>query len=334
MAQKYIERNKVQDPNAIELIYYASFDSKLAYDCVYHGLSTIRPENMTEKILKRLTELSMADISTGRIHWGTKESYENIIKHLQPYLDSSDSDISVRAQLLEKVFKGELDYDNWRREQYRKKIERKFTPVIDQIRGILVSGSSKQRRDVLKIIRRSNLSEIFDKSFAEPIKVCLKDEDPEVRKMTMKYIGLFGKRGQYSDEILALMDKLSNDSYFEVRRQAATFIGRNWIWNVHPQNTKAIEILIRLAVDKDHETRHNASYWGLSRVRDPNAVKYLINVAISEQDKDSDIYKIICWIHQKNTSAKKVIQQYIDTETKNKESAIKLYKDTFGEDPK
>ncbi|MHC4536772.1 MAG: HEAT repeat domain-containing protein [Planctomycetota bacterium] len=334
VAQKYIGRTKVQDPNAIDLIYHASFDSKLAYDCVYHGLSTIRPENRTEKILKRLTELAMADISTGRIHWGTKGSHENILKHLQPYLDSSDSDISVRAQLLEKVFKGELDYDKWRREQYRQQIDRKFTHLVKPIREVLISGSSKQRRDALQSIRRSSLSEIFDESFAEPIKLCLQDEDPEVRKMAMKYIGLFGKRGQYSDEILALMDKLSNDSYFEVRRQAATFIGRNWIWNVHPQNTKAIEILIRLAIDKDHETRHNASYWGLSRVRDPNAVKYLINVAISEQDKDSDIYKIICWIHQKNTSAKKVIQQYIDTETDRKESAIKLYKDAFGEDPK
>jgi len=333
-AQKYIGQNKVQDPNAIELIYHASFDSKLAYDCVYYGLSTLKPESRTGKILKRLTELAMADIGTARIHGGTKGSYVDIIQHLRPYLDSSDSDISVRAQLLEKVFKGDLDYDKWSREQYRKQADRKFTPLMEQVREILVGGSSKQRRDVLNIIGRSNLSEIFDESFAEPVKVCLQDEDPEVRKMAMKYIGLFGKRGQYSDEILALMDKLSNDSYFEVRRQAAAFIGRNWIWNVHPQKTKAIEILIRLAIDKDHEVRHNASYWGLSRVRDPNAVKYLINVAISEQDKDSDIYKIICWIHQKNSSSKKIIQQYIDTETDRKESAIKLYKDIFGEDPK
>ncbi|MHC4242016.1 MAG: HEAT repeat domain-containing protein [Planctomycetota bacterium] len=334
VAQKYIGQNEAQDPNAIELLYHASFDSNLAYYCVYHGLTAIRTENRTEDILKRLTELAMADIGTSRIHRGTKGNHENILKHLQPYLDSSDSDISVRAQLLEKVFKGELDYDKWSREKYRRRIDRKYSPLVKPIREVLLSGSSKQRRDALNSIKRSNLSEIFDQSFAEPIKVCLQDGDPEVRNMAMKYIGLFGKRGQYSDEILALMDKLSNDSYFEVRRQAATFIGRNWIWNVHPQNTKAIEILIRLAVDKDHETRHNASYWGLSRVRDPNAVKYLINVAISKQDKDSDIYKIICWIHQKNTSAKKIIQQYIDTETDRKESAIKLYKDAFGEDPK
>ncbi|MHC4726749.1 MAG: HEAT repeat domain-containing protein [Planctomycetota bacterium] len=333
VAQKYIESNKVQNPNAIELIYHASFDSKLAYDCVYRGLSTIRPENRTEKILKRLTELAMADIGTGRIHWGTKGSHENILKHLQPYLDSLDFDTSVRAQLLEKVFKGELDYDKWSREQYRKLADQKFAPIVEPIREILISGSSKRRRDALRSIRRSNLSEIFDESFAEPIKVCLQDEDPEVRKMAMKHIGLFGKRGQYSDEILALMDKLSNDSDFEVRRQVAKFVGRNWIWNVHPQNTKAIEILIRLAMDKDHETRHNASYWGLSRVKDPNAVKYLINLAISEQDKDSGVYKIICWIHQKNSSSKKIIQQYIDTEAERKESVIKLYKDTFGKDP-
>jgi hypothetical protein len=334
-AQKFIWRAEVQDPNAVELIYHASFDSRLAYDCVYHGLSIIRPENRTGKVLKRLTELAMADIGTGRIHWGTKGSHENILKHLQPYLDSSDADISVRAQLLEKVFKGELDYDKWSREQYRKQTARKFTPFMGQIREILAGGSSKQRRDVFKIIRRSSLSEIFDETFAEPIKVCLRDDDPEVRKMAMDNIGeLFGKRGQCSDEILALMGKLSKDPYSAVRRQVAKFIGRNWIWNVRPQNTKAIEILIGLAKDSDHEIRHNASYWGLSRIREPDAVKYLVNFAISEQEKDSDIYKIICWTLKNSSSAKEVIQQYINTETKRKESAIKLHKDTFGEDPK
>ena len=335
VGQKYIWRAETQDTDAIDLLYHASFDPQLAYDCVYYGMSVIKPGNRTEKILKRLTELAMADIATGRIHWGTKGSRQEMLKYLQPYLESSDPDISTRAQLLQKVFEGELDYNRWSREQYRRKIDRHFTPVLEQIRQILAGGSSKYRRDALKFIKSNNISLIFDESFAEPLKACLLDEDPEAREKALQTAGdLLGERGKCSDETLALMDKLSKDSYFGIRRQAATFIGTHWIWNVHPQNTKAIDILIRLAKDKDHETRHNASYFGLSRIRDPNAVKYLIPLALLEQDKDSDTYKIICWGLKNIFTAKEVIQQYIDTETTPKESTIKLYKDTFGEDPK
>jgi len=335
VGQKFISQAQTQDTDAIDLLYHASFDPQLAYDCVYYGMSVIKPGNRTEKILKRLTELAMADIATGRIHWGTKGSRQDILRYLQPYLESSDPDISTRAQLLQKVFKGELDYNRWSKEQYISQIDRHFTPVLGQIRKILAGGSSKQRRDALKFIKSNNISLILDESFADPLKACLLDEDPEAREKALQIAGdLLGERGKCSDETLALMDKLSKDSYFGVRRQAATFIGTHWIWNVHPQNTKAIDILIRLAKDKDHETRHNASYFGLSRIRDPNAVKYLISLALSEQDKDSDTYKIICWSLKNSFTAKKLIQQYIDIGTSPKESTIKLYKDTFGEDPK
>lgn len=335
VGQKFISQAQTQDTDAIDLLYHASFDPQLAYNCVYYGLSAIKAENRTDKILKRLTELAMADIATERIYSGTEGSRQEMLKYLQPYLESSDPDILSWAQLLQKVFKGELDYNTWAREQHQKDIRWHFTPALPQIRRILASGSSKQRRDALNIIKVQGVSQLFDESFAEPFKACLLDQDPEVREKALLTVGdLLGKQGECPDETLALMDKLSKDSYFGVRRVAARFIGGHWIWNVHRQNTKAIDILIRLATDKDHETRHNASYFGLSRIRDPNAVKYLIPLALSEQDKDSDTYKIICWGLKNIFTAKEVIQQYIDTETTPKESTIKLYKDTFGEDPK
>jgi hypothetical protein len=335
VGRNFISQARTQHTDAIDLLYHASFDPQLAYNCVYYGLSVIKPDNRTDKILKRLTELAMADIATGRICSATEGSRQEMLKYLQPYLDSSDPDISAQAQLLQKVFKGELDYNTWSREQYQKDIRRHFTPLLPQIRRILAEGSSKQRRDALNIIKVHGVSPLFDESFAEPFRACLLDQDPEVRDKALLTVGdVLGKKGQCPDETLALMDKLSKDPYFGVRRSAAKFIGGHWIWNVHPQNTKAIDLLIRLSTDKDHETRSNASYYGLSRIRDPNAIKHLIDLALAEQPADNDTYKVICWILRKSSKAKEIIQRYIDDGTRPTDSATKLYKDTFAQNPK
>jgi hypothetical protein len=71
VGNKYIWSTKSQNQDAIELMYYATFDSQLASDAVYYGLSVVRGKK-SDKILKRLVELCMANVNVSRILWGTK----------------------------------------------------------------------------------------------------------------------------------------------------------------------------------------------------------------------------------------------------------------------
>ena len=136
IGQKYIWGKKPQNQDAIELMYHATFDQELAYDAIYNGLSVVLGKK-NDKILKRFVELCMADIGVTRILWGTRGQHENMIQYLATYLASMDSEIRVRAVVLEKVFKGEIDYGKWSENQLKEKLQREIGDKLVEIKEVL-----------------------------------------------------------------------------------------------------------------------------------------------------------------------------------------------------
>jgi len=332
---RYIWGKKPQNEKAIELMYYATFDPQLASDAVYHGLSVVVGKK-NDKILKRFVELCMANVNVNRILWGTKGQHEDMLQHLEPYLTSSDLEIKNRASVLEKVFKGEINYTKWETEQRRQKRQAEFGEKLPEIREVLLRGNSHQRRELFDLIGRNGLHILFDESFAEPLRACLKDGAPSVREAAIEYGGdLFGKRGECSDEMLEVMNNLSKDWDHKVRKAAAVFIGGHWIWGVEPQNPKAIEIMMELSKDRDLGVRNQAVYYGLSVVKnkDEKIVKRLIEMALDET-RSNDFGRIVWGLRGADTETiKKYLIPHLMQKTQKTEPAQKLYQEIFQTEP-
>ncbi|HIJ67382.1 MAG TPA: hypothetical protein HPP87_03780 [Planctomycetes bacterium] len=291
VAQHYIRGKEQKNRRALRLMYYASFDAdvELVASVVYHGLS-VAGDQQDEKVLKRLVDICMSDISTGRILWGTQGKHDKMLSYLNPYFVDSDREIQGRAAILEKVLKGETDYAEWQREQFKKERREQFGDRMGTIREVLLKGSGIQRREVFAQIKRYGLSVLFDKSFVEVLKLCLKDPDPVVKEMAISLGGeLLCKAGLQNREMMQLMSELSKDSDSKVRKQAAIFVGSCWICSAKQQEEQAIEIMLRLSKDNNLEVRNSAVYYGLSVAADKSdeVIKRLVDMIVEPNQEDS-----------------------------------------------
>jgi len=277
-------------------MYYASFDSdiNLVASVVDYGLSVAGNEQ-AGRVLKQLVDICMSDINTGRILWGTQGKHGKMLHYLKPYLDDSDEEIRARATILEKALKGEIDYAEWQQEQFKKKRQAEFGDKMGTVREVLLKGSNLQRRQVFRQIRRYKLAVLFDGTFVEPLKACLKDSDPVAKEMAL-WLGrhlLCRADGQEGD-MMKLMAQLAQDSDSKVREQVAILVGSCWILEAKPQNAKAIEVMLRLSKDKDLGVRNAAVYYGLSVVKNKSdeVIKRLVDM-ITELLGQADLDQII-----------------------------------------
>jgi len=332
LGNEFIWAAKDQNADAIELMYYASYDKQLAGDAIYYGLSVIRTEK-SPRILKRLVELCMIDHSVSRILWGTRGHHEQMVPYLQPWIEHSDLLIRGRATVMRDVLRGRLDYDEFQKQQkfeYDKALLGNKVPLIRQI---LATGSSLQRRKLLDQIRRRALTSLFDESFREPLLACLSDGHPEVRRRAIEFSGdLFCKPQEVKPEIIALMDELSKDRDSKVRQAVAVFTGSKWVWGSIPQDPRAVEIMIRLAGDNDRETRNKAVYYGLSVLNEKTdpVVEMMVNLAI-DPTASADVGRI-GWGLSRGANKDKIkalLAPHIQGQSKQAQRAHKLYTEIF-----
>ncbi|MFC1676563.1 hypothetical protein ACFL3G_05820 [Planctomycetota bacterium] len=96
------------------LMYYASFspDKDVRSSAVRYGIGRHRGGGAA-KIYKRLLELAMADehveVAVSKTKYGGWQR-DLMLEYLEPYLNRSQGPVRQRAILMEKFFKGELDY--------------------------------------------------------------------------------------------------------------------------------------------------------------------------------------------------------------------------------
>ena len=333
VGQRYIRPKEPKNKKAVELMYYASFDPDLTKSAVYYGLSVAGAEQ-DSKVLKRLVDICMSDIYVGRILWGTKGKHDKMVQYLEPYLNDPDDRVCERASILEKAFSGELDYEKWQQARFKKQRQSEFGDKLATIREVLLKGNSRQRRDVFSLIKRNGLTVLFDESFIEPLKVCLKDADPVVKEMAVGFGGdFFCKAGEENREVMQLMSELCKDSDSKVRKTAAVFAGNCWICGAKPQKPGAIKMMIQLSRDEDAEVRNAAVYYGLSVVENKSdeVVKRLIEMAVDTSGLN-DVGRIM-WGLGRGADKEKMklyLKPYIFLKNKKGELARKVYFEIFG----
>jgi len=332
VGQQYIWGKEPKNKKAVELMYYASFEADLTGSAVYYGLSVAGAEQ-DGKVLRRLVDIAMGDVSVSRILWGTKGKHDRMVQYLEPYFNNADTEIRERAAVLEKVFKGRLDYDKWQQEQLKEQRHAEFDDKLPAIREVLLKGNSRQRRDVFGAIKRKGLVVLFDESFVEPLKACLSDGDPVVKEAAIVCgQDLFCKVGRDNWEMVQLMSVLSRDCDSKVRKAAAVFIGRCWIWGAEPQKPEAIGIMMRLSKDKDGDVRNSAVYYGLSVVdnKSDEVIKRLIEMAVDTSGQE-DLGRIM-WGLGRGADKEKIrtyLRPYIGLKNEEGELARKVYFEIF-----
>jgi hypothetical protein len=334
VGQHYIWPKEQKNKKAVELVYYASFDSdiNLVATAVYYGLSVAGNEQ-DERVLKRLVDICMSDINTGRILWGTQGKHDKMLSYLRPYLDDSDEEIRARAAIVQKALKGEIDYAEWQREQFKRQRQAEFGDKMDTVREVLLKGNSRQRRDMFAQIRQYSLGVLFDDSFVEPLKTCLKDSDPVVKEMTLG-LGreLLCRVDGQDGNMMEFMAQLAQDSDSKVRKQVAILVGSCWFEGTKKQNDKAIEIILQLSKDKNPQVRDAAVYYGLSGIdnKSDEVIKRLVDM-IAESDGQADLDQIIQGLRI-GTDKEKVrayLKPLIGLRNKKGELARKAYFEIF-----
>lgn len=302
IGNKYIWEKQPQNPEAIEIMYHATDGDKYdtTHNAIYFGLSVAQPK--TPNILRALVEICMDDDDPNdleRIAWGTKNQREEILPYLRSYLDNTDDKINEKAQIVEKILKGELKAFKWAEDRAREKAKTEFTDKLLEIKEKLLNGDSQVRKDVIKLIMQNSITLIMDDSFIEAWKACAKDSDADVRA------------------------------------EVARTFGNNWIWSAKEQKPEAIDLMIELSKDENREVRYRAVYFGLSTVREPNenVVKRLLEIAMD--DREPNNYQRIQWGLRRNKElTKKVLEEWMNQSETNPTLAYKafqIYEDMAGE---
>ena len=307
IGNKYIWNKSPQNPEAIEIMYHAAdFSGERAdpygtrHYAVYFGLSVVKEK--TPSILRTLVDLCMKvddpnDLS--RVAWGAKSQRAGLLEYLDPYLKAEDEAVREKAEVVRRIFTGELKAFAWATEQAKKRAEEKYTDELPRIRETLKSGESEARRDVLRLIMRQRISLIMDDSFIEAFSAAA--SDPEAR----------------------------------VRNDVARIVGGRWVWSAEKQNPEAIELMLRLSKDEDREVRYNAVYYGLSTVREksPKVVRRLLEMAF--EDREQNLYGRIAWgLGRDREAAKRVLNEVLaGDDAEAQKAAREVYKDMTGQAP-
>lgn len=119
IGNRFIWGKSPQHPKAIEIMYHAAEPSDqygTRHYAVYFGLSVVEPPK-PPAVLRALVEICMVSRDVGRTTWGCRSELERLRPFLEPFLKNEDSEIRETAVALDKHFKGELDFNEWKRDR-------------------------------------------------------------------------------------------------------------------------------------------------------------------------------------------------------------------------
>ncbi len=267
---------------------------------VYFGLSVVEPK--TPAILRTLVDLCMRvddadDLS--RVAWGAKLQERELLEFLTPHLNSPDAAQRAKAQVLERIFKGELKAMVWAAEEARKRAQAKHAGDLPRMKNVLENGSTQDRRATLELVARDRITLIMDDSFVAAFEACAKDEDPRVR----------------------------ND--------VAVLAGFRWVWSAESQHAGAIDLMLRLSQDPDRDVHDNAVYYGLSTVqkKDDRVIRRLLEMAFA--DREANLYRRIGWgLKDHQDRAAELLNEYLRGDNPAHACAAReVYKDITGREP-
>ena len=231
---KYIWSAAPQDPEAIEIMYHAC-DYRgpcvqgMESPPVYSGLSVVAPK--PPAVLHALVDLCMHTPFSqdwGRVAWGARTQRAELLAFLKPYLAAEDQSTREKAVVLEKVLGDLPDHVAALTEWLAKQVRIKSGNRLPAVRQALLSGTSQDRIEALRVVLEEDLCRIIDESFVDAFRNSAADADMEVRRQAARTIG-----------VCARID----------------FAG--------PKTDLVFDILLRLAEDKDPEVRYNAVWQGL-----------------------------------------------------------------------
>lgn len=264
---RYICGKSPQNPDAVEIMYHAAdFSGENAdpqgtrHYAVYYGLSVVQPK--TPAVLRTLVDLCMRVDDPNDLHaiaWNSRSQSQGLLGYLEPYLQSEDKAVQNKAIVLEQIFTGKLKAFDWAKQRAEAQAAEKYTSQLADIKNILQTGSSLQRKEAQQLIMKERITPIMDDSFISAFAACANDPDAGVRS------------------------------------DAARLIGGRWIWEVPVQSSEAIELMLRLSQDSDREVRYNAVYYGLSVVQNKNEIIIRRLLEMAFDDREPNLYGRIAW---------------------------------------
>ena len=223
------------DADAVELIYQASAKMDYQYTAVYFGLSRVTPK--PPALLRRMVEIAMSSEDwmnvIGHTAWATKDNTPAMNEFLEPYLASEKPDVRAHAQVLKRIYTGEITaQDQWKQVHTQRAIEQ-FGGQMEGLRRRFTDGETTSRTEILGVIESKFLWLNMDERWIEAFRAAASDPQPRVR------------------------------------RTVATLVGTRWFWERQPSdpvNQRALELLIEMSHDADRDVRQNVTYFGLKRL--------------------------------------------------------------------
>lgn len=264
---------------------------------VYFGLSVTQPKSPA--ILRTLVDLCIKvddpnDLS--RVAWGCRPQQEELISFLKPHLESTDLKTRKKAEVCERIFKGELKAFAWATERARERAKEGFEKKLPQIKKDLMSGHTEERLETLKLIQQHRLTLIMNEEFIPAFAASASDDSAKVRNLT------------------------------------AVQIGGTWIWGQKNQPQEAIDLILKLSNDTDRQVRYNAVYYGLSTIREKSdkVIKRLLEMALT--DREANLYHRIAWgLQSQRPDAARILDDWIQNEDLDRQKAAEsIYKDMTG----
>ncbi|MGI8906972.1 MAG: M56 family metallopeptidase [Candidatus Sumerlaeaceae bacterium] len=277
LGNQYIWNKRPQNPEAIEIMYHAS-DFRGANNtphtrgwAVYFGLSVVKPK--TPAILRTLVDLCIVvddpnDLS--RVAWGARDQEKDLLKHLEPYLSSSDATVRTKAQALRKIFRDELNAFSWYGEFRKERAQRLYADKLPEYVKKLREGNSKERLETFRYLHQEGIGSLLDPVEAlEIYTVCANDADSKVRKeIAIQAGGLAG--------YLAHMEVEGETTASEPAK-------------------RVLDLLFVLSRDPEREVRYYAVYSGLSTMtpKPEPVVRRLLEIAF--EDREHNMFSRITW---------------------------------------
>jgi len=254
IGNKYIWNKQPQNPEAVEIMYHAVPMER--HYAIYFGLSVLQPK--TPNVMRTLAEVCMQGEDVGRITWGTRSQRDELVSYIEPYLENENEEKREMASILLKHFRGEIDFEKWKREKFLEQKKMEFGDRLPELRNQLLAGDSQTRREVLALIQGNGIGSLLDDSFLDAMNACAEDEDPAIRS------------------------------------RVARIAGNRWVWSGE-ENERAIQLMLKLSRDEDRDTRYGAVYHGLSTVRNKSeaVVRRLVELALA--DHENNLYGRIVW---------------------------------------
>ena len=118
IGNRYVWGKDPQNSKAVEIMYHAADPADkygTRHYAVYFGLSVLK--HKPPNVLRTLIDICMKGEDVGRTTWGCKPQLDELRGYLKPYLQSQDAEERQMAALLEKHFKGEIDFGKWKRDK-------------------------------------------------------------------------------------------------------------------------------------------------------------------------------------------------------------------------